>query len=104
VPNFSQLVLNADADLGLVFKLNKGVEQKDLTSVSEYSFISIGENGFFRAGLSVGGCWCAGGVVLSDSRGDVRAVRYDAEGVEPKKFKTSDLVSVLTADFLKKFD
>ena len=104
VPDFAQLRLVADQKSGLVFKLAEGVQDKDVANVSDYPFGSyVGKHGLFSACLDRSGRWYAYGDVLVGSDGDGRVVRYDAEGVAPKKIKETDLVSNLKQDFVRKF-
>lgn len=106
VPNFSQLKLVADKDAGLAYKLSDDVTSDNVALVSEYPFVNVGKNGLFGACLNWCGYWGAGVDFLANSYDIGRVVRYDAEGVSPKKLvrpEKSDLVKTLTETFRKKF-
>jgi len=100
VPDFCQLRLCADENAGLVYKLADEVTKDNLTSVSVYPFQYVGKEGLFRAYLNRGGDWYADDEYLAISGDDGRVVKYDAEGITPKKLKR-DLVSILKDGFLE---
>jgi hypothetical protein len=105
IPHFSQLRLAPEKSVGLVFKLSDGTKQGELILASELPFEGrVGKGGLFGVYLGGGGLWFAGNIGLAVSSGDGRVVRYDAEGVAPKKSSPSkDLVTTLREDFLKRF-
>lgn len=105
VPNFAQVSLLADKEAGLVLKLKEGVKQSDLALASDYPFEGrVGENGLFRAYLYGYGGWCACIDYLADSGDGGRVVRYDDEGVVPKKKEVEyDLITRLQKEFAKKY-
>lgn len=102
LPDFCQLNLFPDQNSGLVFRIADDVEAKDLTPVSAYLFEGrVGKNGLFRAYL-YSDLWYAIDDNLASSNVGGRVVRYDAEGVVPKK-NASDTARDLTEGFLLKF-
>jgi hypothetical protein len=105
VLNFNQLRLIADSNAGLAYMLTEDVSKDNLALVSEYPFRDVGVNGLYGVYLNLDCSLFAGGVNLVDSSGDGRVVRYDAEGVAPKKLACpeSNLIKSLTNNFLKKF-
>jgi len=106
VPNFNQLKLIADKDAGLAYKLTDDVCFDSIAVVSAYPFEGrVGKNGLFGACLGRDGGWYAGGGGLRGSDDCGRVVRYDAEGVAPKKLEkpAKDLVTTLTGNFMRKF-
>jgi len=100
VPNFTQLRLVADQEVGLAYKLADDV--KEVAQVSAYPFYDVGRSGLFRAFLGGDGSWDAidNSLAVSDDYG--RVVRYDAQGVAHKKLQ-KDLVTTLTNEFRAKF-
>ena len=105
VPNFNQLKLVAHNDAGLAYRLGENVSKDNFAFVSVYPFgTRIGKDGLFGASLGRVGDWFADVDYLSFSV-DGRVVRYDAEGVAPKKLAQSEsnLVKVLTNNFMKRF-
>jgi len=108
VPNFNQLRLIADNDAGLVYKLATDASEDNIAVTADYPFEGrVGKDGLFRACLVRDGYWFAYVVCLPGSCDYGRGVRYDAEGVAPKKLARvtteSDLVESLTSDFLSRF-
>jgi len=104
VPDLVQLRLIASPEAGLAYKLADGVTADNIALVSAYPFRKewIGKNGLFRAYLNWFGYWDAGVGSLADSNDCGRVVRYDAEGVVPKKLE-KDLAGTLTEEFSKRF-
>jgi hypothetical protein len=105
VPNFNQLRLVANKDVGVAYKLAGNACSDNIALVSAYPFETrVGKNGLFRAYLDSYGSWCADDDCLPGSADLGRVVRYGAEVVAPKKSEpTSDLVKTLTDDFIKRF-
>ena len=107
VLNFNQLRLIADPNAGLAYMLTEDVSKDNLALVSEYPFkdIGVGVNGLLGVYLlkDSGLFFRYGNLVDSNNNG--RVVRYDAEGVAPKKlaYSESNLIKSLTNNFLKKF-
>ncbi len=85
VPNFTQLKLSPDSKEGLIFILNKNSDLKTIPNLEDYELVCQGKSGLFRAYLNSYSDWGAGGGYLEISGEDGRVVRYDAEGVVPKK-------------------
>jgi len=109
VPNFNQLKLIADKDTGLAYRLTEDASKENIAEVFEYPISNdyIGKNGLFRAYLNRGSDWYADGGGLSFSYDYGRVVRYDTEGVVPKKLSQKklkiDLVQKLSDNFLERF-
>lgn len=106
VPDFNQLRIIPNEDSGLAYSLSKDASSENIAHVSEYPFKDyVGKNGLFGACLSWDGSWYAGSGDLHDSIDGGMVVRYDAEGVAPKKLplKKKDLISTLTNNFANKF-
>ena len=106
--NFSKLRLKTH-ELGLKYVLSEDFNVEDVEPVSTYPFNKnyIGKNGLFRAYLNWGSDWLARDDDLSDSNGGGRVVRYDTEGVVPKKLpqikNKVDLVQKLNDNFSERF-
>ncbi len=88
VPNFAQLRVVPDEKSGLIFRLNETATRDNIPNLKDYKWNHVGKNDLFRAYLSSGSDWCADYGDLVDSSEDGRVVRYDAEGVAPKKLKS----------------
>ena len=106
--NFSKLRLKTH-ELGLKYVLSEDFNVEDVEPVSIYPFNKnyIGKNGLFRACLYGGSDWDAYDDGLSDSDDVGRVVRYDTEGVVPKKLpqikNKVDLVQKLNDNFSERF-
>jgi len=70
VPNFTQLRLVADQEVGLAYKLADDV--KEVAPVSAYPFYDAGRSGLFRAYLNRNGNWNANDDNLANSNDNGR--------------------------------
>lgn len=108
--DFNQLRLITDKNCGLAYKLSEEVTSENVTNFFEFPFKEslVGKNGLFGCYLDGYSVLVAGNSGLFDSDDRGRVVRYDAEGVAPKKLplleiKKKDLIQTLKEDFLSRF-
>lgn len=107
--SFNQLELKASPEAGLVFGIREEVEEDGNNSpenLEPSKFYSFGKNGLFRVYLNCDGYWFAYVDGLASSNDVGRVVRYDAEGVAPKKLEVSqtkeNLADRLVCDYQKR--
>ena len=115
VPNFNQLRLEANQEVGLTYVLAEDVCAEDIPSVSTYPFGSwVGKNGTFNASFveyeffndlfNRDPYWHAHTDNLHFPPENGRIVRYDPKETKLKKLRRhrSNLVTTLKEDFMKR--